>query len=88
MWIRRILTVVKEIVLFTLLLLVLTTMIGGVFIIGVLNIPTNLWDSQGIYRYIGLFIMLMAPVFALARVIEWWIGAYRRFSVIFRDEDQ
>ena len=73
----------KELALVVLLMLVLMTMIGGILIIAVINIPSTLSDSQGIYVYIGIFMIVMAPILALARVIEWWINVYRRFSDLF-----
>ena len=73
----------KELALVVLLMLVLMTMIGGILIIAVINIPATLSDSQGIYVYIGIFMIVMAPILALARVIEWWINVYRRFSDLF-----
>ena len=75
--------ILKELFLFILLAIVLTTIIGGVLTIAVLNIPQILSDSQGIYLYISVFMIVMAPILALARVIEWWVNTYRRFSDIF-----
>lgn len=85
-WLTVFLTVIKEIILIALLMLVLTIMIGGVFVIAIYNVPQGLWNFEGIYPYIGVFIVSFAPVFVLARVIEWWIAAYRRFSIIFPGE--
>ena len=79
----KLLWILKELFLLILLAMVLTTMIGGVLIIAVLNIPQILSDSQGIYFYIGVFMIVMAPILALARVIEWWVNMYRGFSDIF-----
>ena len=86
MWSRyaaKSLWILKELVLFILLAIVLTTMIGGVIVIAVLNVPQTLSDSQGIYFYIGVVMIVLAPILALARVIEWWVNLYQRFSDIF-----
>ena len=86
MWYRyaaKSLWILKELFLISLLAMILTTMIGGVLIIAVLNIPQTLSDSQGIYLYISIFMIVMAPILALARVIEWWVNMYKRFSDIF-----
>ena len=83
MWYKRIALVLYELALAFLLALVLFTMIGGVFVLAVSNIPQNLWDTQGIFRYIGVFMVVMAPIFALARVMEWWVDLYRRFSSLY-----
>ena len=86
MWARyaaKSLWILKELILLILLAIVLTTMVGGVIVIAVLNIPQTLSDSQGIYFYIVVFMIVMAPILALARVIEWWVNLYRKFSDIF-----
>ena len=87
-WITALLKLLKELLLFILLATVLVTMIGGVLIIAVLNIPQNILGSQGVYVYIGIFMIVFAPILALDRVIEWWVNLYRRFSDIFLDEEQ
>ena len=87
-WITGLLTLLKEIVLIALLMLILMTMIGGFLVIGILNLPQSLWDPQSIYAYIGFTMILLAPVLALARVIEWWIAAYMRFSALFPRGEQ
>ena len=87
-WITGLLTLLKEIILIALLALVLTTMIGGFLVIGILNLPQSLWDPQNIYAYVGFVMILLAPVLALARVIEWWIAAYMRFSALFPHGEQ
>ena len=79
---------IKEFALLTLLIAVMITMIGGFLLLGILNLPQSLWSPQSLYAYIGLAMILIAPLLALARVIEWWIGVYRRFSTIFRHEGQ
>ena len=83
MWYKRIALALYELALAFLLALVLFTMIGGVFVLAISNIPQNLWDAQGIFRYIGVFMVVMAPIFALARVMEWWVDLYRRFSSLY-----
>ena len=83
-WCKRIALALYELVLVSLLALVLFTMIGGVFVLAITNIPQSLWDSQGIYRYIGVVMVVMAPVLALARVAEWWVNLYQRFSSLYR----
>ncbi len=82
-WVIVPLVVIKEMILLALLSIVVNTMLAGVFALAIYNIPQVVWDSQGIDRVILVFIIIMAPIFALARVIEWWINLYRRFSVFF-----
>ena len=73
MWYRRIGLAPYELVLAFSLALVLFTMIGGVIVLAVTNVKQNLRQVRGIYRYIGVFIVVMAPIFALARVLQWWV---------------
>lgn len=82
-WITGSFMFIKEIALLSLLIAVMMTMISGFLLLGILNLPQSLWDPQSLYAYIGLTMILMAPLLALARVIEWWIEVYRRFSAIF-----
>ncbi len=82
-WITKPLEALKEVVLIVLLMLILVTMIGGVLLIAIFNVPQLSLDSPGIYWYIGIFMIVVAPVLALARVIEWWVNLYRRFSDLF-----
>ena len=82
-WVVMPLIALKEIMLAALLLIVVNTMLGGVFALAIYNVPQSVWDSRGIDRAILVFIIVMAPIFALARVIEWWINVYRRFSILF-----
>ena len=86
-WMTAFLKLLKELLLLVLLAAVLITMIGGVLTIAILNIPENILESQGIYVYIGIFMIVLAPILALARVIEWWVNLYRRFSDIFLYEE-
>ena len=37
--------------------------------------------------YLTIFIMVFAPVFALARVIEWWVNTHRRFSIFWQEQE-
>ena len=83
MWCNRLALGLYELVLALLLALVLFTMIGGVFVLAITNVPQNLWEAQAIYRYIGVFIVVLAPVLALARVAEWWVALYQRFSSLY-----
>ena len=86
-WVN-ILEAAKEAILISLLVLILTTMVGGFILLGVLNVPQHFWQFQGIYAYLGISTTVFAPVFALARVIEWWINTYKRFSSIFQHKEQ
>ena len=86
LWMTAVLKLLKELLLLVLLAGVLITMIGGVLIIAILNLPENILESRGVYVYIGVFMIVFAPILALARVIEWWVNLYRRFSDIFLDE--
>lgn len=83
MWYNRTLLALYEVFLIVLLSMVLFAMIGGVFVLAVSNIPQSLWEARGIYKYIGVFMTVMAPIFALARVIEWWVNLYRQFSSLY-----
>lgn len=87
-WISVSFMVIKEFALLSLLTAVMMTMIGGFLLLGILNLPQSLWDPQSLYAYIGLAMVLIAPLLALARVIEWWIAAYVRFSAIFPRGEQ
>ena len=82
-WCKQIALGLYELVLAFLLASVLFTMIGGVFVLAITNIPQRLWDAQGISRYIGMVMVVMAPVLALARVAEWWVALYQRFSSLY-----
>ena len=66
---------------------VLATMISGFFVLGLLNVPQDLWQSQTASGYLTIFIMVFAPVFALARVIEWWVNTHRRFSIFWQEQE-
>ena len=51
-WITKPLKALKEVVLIILLMLILVTMIGGVLLIAIFNVPQLSLDSTGIYWYI------------------------------------
>ena len=85
-WIVTPLVVLKEIALLALLALVIDTMLAGVFALAIYNVPDGVWDLQGIKQVAFVFVIVMAPIFALARVIEWWINLYRKFSALFSEQ--
>ena len=87
-WVVTPLVVLKEIILAALLMLVINTMVCGAFVLAIYNVPPSVWDLRGIDRIIFVFIVTMAPIFALARVMEWWISVYRRFSVLFPEQGE
>ena len=78
---------IRELTLALTLTAVLATMISGFFVLGLLNVPQDLWQSQTASGYLTIFIMVFAPVFALARVIEWWVNTCRRFSIFWQEQE-
>ena len=78
---------IRELTLALTLTAVLATMISGFFVLGLLNVPQHLWQSQTASGYLAIFIMVFVPVFALARVIEWWVNTYRRFSIFWQEQE-
>ena len=67
--------------------IILTTMVVGIMILGLLNIPRSFWNSQSIAVYLGMFTVIFGPTFALAPVIEWWINAYKTLSSMYHKEN-
>ena len=45
----------REIALIGALAIILTTMVIGIMILGLLNIPQSFWDSRSIVVYLGMF---------------------------------
>ncbi len=78
--------VLKEIALLALLALVIDTMLAGVFALAIYNVPDRVWDLKGIKQVVFVFIIVMAPISALARVMEWRINVYRKFSILFPEQ--
>ena len=78
--------VLKEIALLALLALVIDTMLAGAFALAIYNVPDGVLDLQGIKQVVFVFVIVMAPIFALARAMEWWINVYRKFSILFPEQ--
>ena len=68
--------VVKETILLISLSVVLNTMVAGVLALAIYNVPQSVWNAEGVEQVLFVFIVAMAPIFTLARVIEWWINLY------------
>ena len=84
----NLLLICREIILMAALAIILTTMVVGIMILGLLNIPSSFWDSQSIVIYLGMYAIIFGPTFALARVIEWWINAYKTRSSLYPKENE
>ena len=68
--------------------MILTTMVVGIMILGLLDIPRSFWDSQSIAIYLGMYTIIFGPAFALARVMEWCINAYKTLSSMYSKENE
>lgn len=82
-WITKSLVALKEAILLALLAPVIDTMLAGIFALAIYNVPDVVWNLQGAKQVVFVFVIVMAPMFALARVMEWWINLYRKFSTLF-----
>ena len=80
--------VVKETILLISLSVVLNTMVAGVLALAIYNVPQSVWNAEGVERVLFVFIVALAPIFTLARVIEWWINLYLRFSLLFPEHTE
>lgn len=80
--------IIREIALALSFAFVITTVLVGFTALGVLNVPAHYWSGGSLTDFVAALAMILAPLFALARVIErWWQNLLRRYSKIWRQED-
>ena len=82
------LSLCREIAPMAALAMIPTTMVVGIMILGLLNIPQSFWDSQSMAVHPGMFAIAFGPGFALAHVTEWWINTHRTLSSMHLSENE
>ena len=63
-------------------------MFVGVTLLSYLSVPQTFWQSGDPLTYTGTTAALLGPVFALARVTEWWVDHYKQYSALCPPKEQ
>ena len=63
-------------------------MIAGVAFFSYLSVPQTFWKSGDPLIYAGTAAAVLGPAFALARVTDWWVDHYKRYSAFYPPKEQ
>ena len=63
-------------------------MFVGVTLLSYLSVPQTFWQSEDPLTSTGTTVALFGPVFAPARVTEWWVDYYKQYSAFYPPKEQ